>query len=65
MSDTHGEHTPPGVGHPAAALPFSDEQLHEFHKSDVGSGGAIVVLMTAIFSIGLIMYTIIAFVVAS
>jgi hypothetical protein len=65
MSDTHGEHvTPQAHGpHGTAALPFSDEQWQEFHKSDVGAGGAIVVLMTAIFSIGLIMYTVIAIVV--
>ena len=70
MSETHGEHvTPPTHGphgpHGQAVLPFSAEQLHEFHKSDIGAGGAVVVLMTAIFSIGLILYAIIAFVVAS
>ncbi len=65
MSDPHAEHitSHPPAGH-AAALPFSDEQWREFHKSDIGAGGAIVVLMTAIFSIGLVLYTVIAIVVS-
>jgi hypothetical protein len=68
MSETHGEHDTHLTTHPhghAAALPFNDEQWQEFHKSDIGAGGAIVVLMTAIFGIGLVMYAVIAFVVAS
>jgi hypothetical protein len=63
MSETHSEHVTPQA-HGTAALPFTDEQWQEFHKSDIGAGGAIVVLMTAIFSIGLILYTVIAIVVA-
>jgi hypothetical protein len=67
MSETHGEHVTPSAhaAHGKAALPFTDEQWHEFHKSDIGAGGAIIVLMTAIFSIGLILYSVIAIVVAS
>ena len=60
MSDPH--HGTHGAGRPA--LPFTEKDWHEFHKSDIGGGGAIVVLMTAIFSIGLVLYAIIAVVVA-
>lgn len=45
-------------------LPFTDAQMQELHKSDIGAGGAVIVLMTAIFSIGLALYTVIAIVVA-
>ena len=56
-SDPHGQ-----AG--TAALPFSPEEWHEFHESDKGAGGAIIVLMGSIFTIGLVLYSIIAFVVA-
>ncbi len=70
MSDSHGEHItghPAGHGHPGgtAALPFSEADWHEFHKSDIGAGAAIIVLMASIFSIGLVLYTVIAIVVGS
>lgn len=60
MSDPHGHHATGPV-----SLPFSESDLKEFHQSDIGAGGAIIVLMTAIFSIGLVLYTIIAIVVAT
>jgi hypothetical protein len=48
-------------GHPAtAALPFSDADWKELRKSDIGAGGSVVVLMTVIFSIGLVLYATIA-----
>jgi hypothetical protein len=56
----HAKHDP----HRAVAE-WTDQEWQEFHKSDIGAGGAIVVLMTAIFSIGLVMYSVIAIVVAS
>jgi hypothetical protein len=56
MSDPHPHSTP--------ALPFTEADWQEFHQSDKGAGGAIVVLMGSIFSIGLVLYTIIAIVVA-
>jgi hypothetical protein len=70
MSDPHDPHvtTGPSQGHEAAAghgLPFSEADWQQFHKDDVGAGGAVIVLMTAIFSIGLVLYAIIAVVVAS
>jgi hypothetical protein len=60
-SHPHAEHG----AHGAAALPFTEADWREFHKSDIGAGAAIIVLMTAIFSIGLVLYTIIAIVVGS
>jgi hypothetical protein len=61
MSDPHV--TPEGAAHhpPATAgAPFSEEELHEFHRSDVGAGGVIVALMTGIFVTGLVLYIIVA-----
>ena len=59
MSDPHSHTAPAG-----AAVPFTGEQLHAFHEDDKHAGGAVIVLMTAIFSIGLVLYSVIAFVVA-
>ena len=56
---SHASHDP----HKAVAE-WTPAEWEEFHKSDVGAGGAIVVLMGAIFSIGLVMYSVIAVVVA-
>lgn len=75
MSDHIQQHTTPhghkGVttghshGHGGPASPFTEAEWKEFHKSDIGAGGAVIVLMTAIFSIGLLLYTVVAFFVAA
>ena len=69
MSDPHDPHAAPGPTHEQQAaglnLPFTEADWQQFHKDDIGAGGAIIVLMTAIFSIGLVLYSIIAAVVAS
>jgi hypothetical protein len=53
-------------GHgPHHESPYTPAQWKEFQKSDIGAGGAVVVLMTAIFCIGLMLYTVIAIVVAN
>jgi hypothetical protein len=57
MSDSHAPASTP-------ALPFSDADWKEFHESDKGAGGAIIVMMGAIFSIGLVLYATIAIIVA-
>ena len=62
-SDHHDE--PHGHGAAAAALPFSEAELKEFQKDDRHAGGAVIVLMAAIFSIGLILYVTVAWVVAA
>jgi hypothetical protein len=58
--DAHRHHHDPH----GPALPFTDAQMDELHKADIGAGGAVVVLMTAIFTIGLALYSLIAIVVA-
>ena len=51
MSDPHHA--------PTAGLPFSEAQWHEFHKEDVQAGRAVVVLMTVIFSMGVVLYSVV------
>ena len=66
MSETHGDqHVTADPAHAAhhGEAAFSDRQLSEFHKADAYMGGAVVVLMTAIFIIGLLLYTTILIVV--
>jgi hypothetical protein len=58
MSEPHSHSAP------AAAVPFTDSQLHAFHEDDKHAGGAVIVLMTAIFSIGLVLYSVIAVIVS-
>lgn len=45
--------------HGSGSLPFTPTQLDQFHADDRHGGGAVVVLMTAIFTIGLVLYSII------
>ena len=51
MSDPHHS--------PTAGLPYSEADWHEFHQEDIKAGKAVVVLMTAIFSLGVVLYTIV------
>ncbi len=57
MSDTHAHDR-------SSASPFSDAEWHEFHESDKSAGAAVIILMTAIFSCGLVLYTVVATIVA-
>jgi hypothetical protein len=52
MSDPHGAHG----GQISTAPAFTDADWQEFQKADIKSGGAVVVLMTTIFLIGLVLY---------
>src|SRR4051812_30399433 len=67
----HEQHiTPPPAGHghaphAAAALPFTEADWAEFRKSDKGAGGAVVVLRGAIFTMGLLLSSVIASLVLS
>jgi hypothetical protein len=58
MTDPHAHASSPSPT-------FTDAEWHDFHTSDKGAGAAVIVLMTAIFSIGLILYTTIAIIVAN
>jgi hypothetical protein len=51
MNDTHNA--------PNGGSPFSEATWKEFHKEDVQAGRAVVMLMTAIFSMGVVLYTIV------
>jgi hypothetical protein len=55
--------------HAAAHAPgtplFSDAEWQDFRRSDMAMGRTIVVLMAAIFSIGLVLYAAIAIIAAS
>jgi hypothetical protein len=68
MSEAHGtQDHGQALGHeahPGHTPAFSDAEMAEFQKSDIGAGGAVVVLMAAIFGIGLLLYTSIAIIVA-
>jgi len=75
MSDTH-EHgiTPPGghghgenvtiPGGPGKSpLHFTTTEWDSFRQSDMGAGKAVVLLMGSIFCTGLVLYTIVAYIV--
>jgi hypothetical protein len=44
----------------SAAAPFSDQELDQLHAEDFAAASAIVIEMVAIFSIGVVLYTIVA-----
>jgi hypothetical protein len=75
-SDPHGIQSSPDHGHGVQAHAdhhhasdapslFSDAEWAQFRKSDIVAGGAIVGLMAGIFSIGLLLYSAIAVIVAA
>jgi hypothetical protein len=56
------------AGHPAAGTTqpyFSDAEWQTLRKEDISAATAIVILMQSIFAIGLVMYIIVAWSVAS
>jgi hypothetical protein len=59
------EHAAHGGGHHPSGRPsyFSEQEWADFQKSDRAAGGVVVALMTAIFAIGLCLYTTIALIV--
>lgn len=57
---THGHHSPTGE-----RPYFPAAEWEEFQQADIQAGKAIVVLMSSIFTIGLVLYSIVATVVAS
>ena len=42
------------------AAPFSDQELNQLHAEDFAAASAIVIEMVSIFSIGVVLYTIVA-----
>ena len=64
-SHGHGSHShdvaiPGGPGKPP--LHFTEEEWQGFRNSDMGGGRAVVLLMGGIFGVGLVLYTIVAYV---
>jgi hypothetical protein len=51
MSDSHAAHH--GT---SAALPFTEQEMQQLHKSDIQAGTMVIMLLTAIFIIGLLLY---------
>ena len=55
---------PDGHGHDSHATDerpyFPAEEWEQFKRDDIATGKAIILLMTSIFSIGLVIYTIVA-----
>jgi hypothetical protein len=56
----HAEHGSPDLPHP-----FSEDDLEQFHKDDRTAAGVVVGLMAGIFGIGLVLYTIVWYCVAT
>ena len=49
------------VHHPIAVMPFfPQEEWDQFKNDDIAAGKGVIILMTAIFTTGLILYTIVA-----
>jgi hypothetical protein len=61
MTHPHTGHSP-AASHSSAAL--SDAELGRLHESDKEAGRNIVVLMTGVFTLGLIGYSIVAYIAA-
>ena len=59
------EHAAHGHEHPAVAHQFSDAEWAEFQKDDIAAGRSVILLVSSIFSIGLILYTVVAIVTGS
>lgn len=57
-AETLGDDKPPTP--PTSAPYFNDEQYNVFQSDDKSAGGAIVGLMTAVFTVGVVIYAIIA-----
>lgn len=50
---------------PTTPAPFSDQEWSQLRSEDYAAGAAIVILMVSIFCIGVVLYTIVAWVCAS
>jgi hypothetical protein len=54
-----------GHSHAEHPSPFSDAELQELHTNDILAGKFVVMLMAGIFSVGLVLYTVILIAVAT
>jgi hypothetical protein len=53
------------LDHPVVAHPITDAEVAELRASDVAAGRAVVVIMIGIFSTGVLLYSIVAYWVAT
>lgn len=53
------EHIIEQVHHHTEAMPFTEEEIREFHGQDYAAGVAVCGLMLGIFSMGVVLYTIV------
>jgi len=64
MHDEHVQATKPAGHHGhhghATEAPFSEKEIAEFRQDDIQSGRAIIFLMSAIFTVGAVLYAIVA-----
>jgi hypothetical protein len=51
--------------HTPVACPFGDAELQRLHKEDLAAATAVVSLMVGIFLVGVVLYSIVAWAVAS
>jgi hypothetical protein len=63
---SHAHEADPAHDHPTGpeALHFTEQEWEAYKKDDVHAGGAVIFLMASIFTIGLMLYTTIAIIVA-
>ena len=63
---SHGQEADDAHSHPSGteALHFTEEEWEAYKKDDIQAGGAVIFLMASIFTIGLMLYTTIAVIVA-
>jgi hypothetical protein len=61
----HGGHEGIQQGAAQAALPFTPGEIAEFQRSDRQAGGSVVVLMALIFTIGVLLYGAIDYLITS
>jgi hypothetical protein len=66
MSHTHhGGHEGIQQGAAHTTQPFTEAEIAEFQRSDRQAGGSVVVLMTLIFTIGVLLYGTIDYLITS
>ena len=53
------------AGHAAHSLPFTDAEWQQLQAADLAAGRAIVTLLLGVFSIGVVIYSIVCYAISS
>ena len=61
----HVTDTPPASSHAAPTAHFTEADWDVFRAEDFAAGKAVVILMLAIFSMGVVLYSVVAYFVAT